>query len=186
MLYYCPSWKKLHIHTYKLSQKIEKAQIQYDLIVAIARGGITIAHILSDFLKLPITTFTISSYKDLKQHKNPEISLKIADRLDNKHILLVDDVSDTGKTFIRGVEYLKELGAKHISTASVYIKPWTKHLPHFYVKKVEDWIVFPYDVRETIEAVSSNMKKGGENPLTMIKELQKIKIPLNYINRYSR
>ena len=37
--------------------------------------------------------------------------------LKNKKILLVDDISDTGKTFIRGIQYIKSLGAENIKTA---------------------------------------------------------------------
>ena len=63
MEYYSVSWKELHNTTYLLTQKIIKDKKKYDLIVGIARGGLTVAHIASDFLRLPVASFTISSYK---------------------------------------------------------------------------------------------------------------------------
>ncbi len=178
------TWKDLHLSSFNLSQQIKKGGNKPDLIVAIARGGITIAHILSDFLRLPVSTFTISSYKDLKQHTIPEIKFKLGESLHNKHILLVDDVSDSGKTFVRGIEYLQELKAKTIQTASLFIKPQTCFVPNFYVKKTKKWIIFPYDMRETVEAVTKIMKREHSSQDTLKVELKKLRIPSVFIEHY--
>ena len=177
MKYLCSNWQELHNLTHTLSEKIEKSKNKYDLIVAVARGGLTISHMLSDFLHLPITTFTVSSYKDFKQTKMSKITLKIGNKLHNKKILLIDDVSDTGKTFIRGIKYLKELGAEEIITASVFIKPWTKFTPDYYVESTDKWIIFPYDLKETI----TDLKKN-----TSAKDLLTIGIPKYFIEKYGR
>ncbi len=184
MNYYSVSWKQLHSTTHDLTEKIQEKGIPLDLIVGIARGGLTIAHIASDFLKLPVASFTISSYKDFKQLEISEIDYHVGGDLKNKHILLIDDVSDTGKTFIRGEKYLVELGAASITTASPYIKPWTKHMPDFYVKEVDEWIVFPYDIRETVEALQTNLLKEGKNPDFIAQQLALIKIPTKFITKY--
>jgi len=184
MKYHSVSWKQLHALTYSLTEKIQKKNNRLDLIVGIARGGLTIAHIASDFLKLPVASFTISSYKDLKQQELTDISYHVGGDLKNKHILLIDDVSDTGKTFIRGIKYLKELGAANIVTASPFIKPWTKYMPNFFVKQINDWIVFPYDMRETVEAIQSNLLKEGKTPDYISTQLSLIKIPKKLIRKY--
>ena len=95
----------------------------------------------------------------------------------------MDDVSDTGKTFIRGEKYLTEMGAASITTASPFIKPWTKFIPDFFVKQVDEWIVFPYDMRETVEAIQSNLLKEGKTPGEVAKQLSLIKIPKIYIKK---
>lgn len=177
MKYFCPGWQKLHNQTHLLSQKIEKSKNKFDLIVAIARGGLTISHMLSDFLHLPITSFTVSSYKDLKQAKMSRITLKLGNKLHNKKILLVDDVSDTGKTFIRGIKYLKELGAEKITTASVYIKPWAKFFPDYYVESTDKWIVFPYDMKETIRDLKKRISPD---------EMIAIGLPKYFVEQYGK
>lgn len=184
MNYFSVSWKQLHSTTHSLTEKILKKGVKLDLIVGIARGGLTIAHIASDFLRLPVASFTISSYKDLKQQKMSDISYHVGGDLKGKHILLIDDVSDTGKTFVRGIKYLADLGAASITTASLYIKPWTNHLPDFYVKSVNEWIVFPYDMRETVEALQTNLLKDGKSTEHISKQLSLIKIPKKYITKY--
>ena len=184
MKYHSVSWEQLHSLIHSLTEKIQKDDKKFDLIVGIARGGLTIAHIASDFLKLPVASFTISSYKDLKQQKLADVSYHVGGDLKNKHILLVDDVSDTGKTFVRGIKYLLDLEAASVTTASPFIKPWTKYMPDFYVKQVDEWIVFPYDMRETVEALQTNLLKDGKSIDHIAKQLAIIKIPKKFITKY--
>jgi len=184
MKYLCLSWTKLHSDIYDLSQEIKKSHVKFNLIVTIARSGLSISHILSDFLKLPITSFTISSYKDLKQDRIPKITLKLGNKLHKKRILLVDDVSDTGKTFIRGIKYLKDLGAEEIVTASLYIKPWTKFLPDFHAKSTDRWIIWPFDMKETIDILKKKYLTQGFSKEKIKKELVKIGLPKKFINLF--
>lgn len=169
------SWSTLHQDIYKLAEKIKKSGGGFDLIVVMARGGLSVAQILSDLLDLPIASFTIKSYKDLKQQETPVVTFKLGNKLDGKKILLVDDVSDSGKTFIRGIEYLKELGAQNIKTASVFIKPSTKYVPDYYEKSVTDWIIFPYEMNETIAVLRKKRLTD--------KQLLSIGLPKYFVNR---
>ncbi len=186
MNYHSVSWKQLHESTHSLAEKIRTDNKKIDLIVGVARGGLTISHIVSDFLQLPVASFTISSYKDLQQQELSDISYHVGGDLQKKHILLIDDVSDTGKTFIRGIEHLKEFGAREITTGSVYIKPWTKYIPNYYAKSVNEWIVFPFDMRDTVEDVSGFMRKDGKTKDEIIQKLKELKISEKYISLYMR
>jgi len=150
------TWQKFYRDCLFLAKKIKKAQEKIDRIIAISRGGLIPSRILSDYLQLPISNIVISSYKNLKQLKEPEI-IEVAEiNLQNQTILIVDEVSDTGKTFLRALRYFKDQKLKKIITASPYIKPKTKFVPDFWLKKIDAWIVFPYDLRETYEAFLKN------------------------------
>ncbi len=178
------SWEKLQDELYTLSQKIEKSKTKPDLIVAIARGGMVSAQVLSDFLHLPVASFTVKSYKDLQQKSEPKITFKLGEKLHNRHILLIDDVSDSGKTFMRGIEYLKELGASHITTAAVYVKPWTSHMPDFYLRSLDEWIIFPYEMRETIESLKTMWVEEGLKKDEIAEKLLNLDFPEELIERY--
>lgn len=176
------SWEDLHTSLFKLAQQIKKSGKKLNLIVAIARGGMTIAQILSDFLTLPVATFTISSYKDMQQNNLSDISYHVGARLDDKDVLLVDDISDTGKTFVRGTQYLKELGANSIITASLFTKPWTKYTPDFFAEEIDRWVVFPFDMKETIDIVNKTMQKEGKTTDQIKAKLKQIGIPQRFID----
>ena len=174
-------WTDLHNDTHDLSLKIA-GKCKLDLLVAIARGGLTIAHIISDSLELPIATFTISSYYDQKQISTPKITLHLGNKLHNKNVLLIDNISDSGKTFFYGIEYLKKRGVKKIITAAPYIKPWTKYVPDYYIKSFTEWIIFPFDIKENVQLITKNLTKEGLKQDEIIKELKRIEIPEAFIN----
>jgi uncharacterized protein len=176
-------WQGLHDRVFKLSEAVEKDN-NFDVIVAVARGGLTISHILSDTLGLPITSFTVSSYRDLKQQENLKVTFKIGNKLENKKILLVDDISDTGTTFIRGINYLHELGATEIKTAALFTKPWTKFVPDYYVEEVDKWIIFPYEGKETVQSLAKKLIKDGKSRTEIKTFLTKLNIHPKYIDKF--
>ncbi len=184
MKYASYSWNKIQQYVYQLSQKVEQSGEKFDLIVGIARGGLTISHILSDFLGLPVASFTINSYKDFKQQKELILSYEVGALLDQKKILLVDDVSDSGKSFVRGVKHLQEMKAKNVKTASLFIKPWTKFKPDFYIKEATAWLIFPYEMKETIDALQKQFKDQDLSDIQIKNQLKKIKLPATWITKF--
>lgn len=158
------TWDNLHALCLKLAASIcNQSQKRPDEIVAIGRGGLSVGLILSDFLRIPICSFTIQSYTDIKKQGVVRITEKLGKNILGKHILLVDDNADSGKTFIRAVDYLKTFHPASITTASVFYKPWSTYRPDFYAKKTKRWILFPHEVTEWIYTFSRSMKKEGKS-----------------------
>lgn len=144
------SWQQLEADCIELAQKMKNIQI--DTIVAISRGGLVAARILSDLLKIPISHITISSYDDLKQSREPEVTEVPSTNFQEKTILIVDEVSDSGETFVRALQFFEDKKIKKSFTLAPYIKQHTKYTPDFYVHSTNNWIIFPYELRETFEA----------------------------------
>lgn len=88
---------------------LEKIKFQdFDLIVAIANNGIIPAAFIQQKLKIPMKIIKIN-YRD--ENNNPTYDDAILLEKDEftikgKRILLVDDVSRTGKTISKAKEYL--------------------------------------------------------------------------------
>jgi hypoxanthine phosphoribosyltransferase len=164
------SWEKLEKDCIKLAKEIEKKH-KMDRIVCISRGGLPWARVLSDLLKLPVVHLAVESYSDLKQVKKPIITESPKDIPKKENWLVVDDISDTGDTLALIVDHLKNYRTKKIYTVTPYIKPKTKFIPDFYTDRIDAWVIFPYEIRETYEAflkmydkksdALSNLKKVG-------------------------
>lgn len=169
MKFYKLSWNKFYKDCLLLAKKIADKKIKIDRIIAISRGGLVPARILSDFLKAPISNVVISSYSNLKQLKEPEIIEVAKINLKNQIVLIVDEVSDTGKTFQRALKYFRTQPVKKILTSSPYIKPKTTYIPDFYLKIIDAWIVFPYDLRETFEAFLKQEKDKNKAKQKLLK-----------------
>lgn len=160
-VHYLPvSWKELHSLTQKLAAAIlthEKTPV--DEIVAIGRGGLSVGLILSDFLKIPIFSFAIQSYSDIKEQGELRITQELGRSIKAKRILLVDDNADSGKTFVRALEYLKSFEPASIVTASIFYKPWSEFRPDYFAKLTKKWILFPHEVTEWVYTFTRKMQE---------------------------
>ena len=162
------TWQDLEKDCIALAKKINSTKI--DEIISISRGGMVVSRILSDILHLPISHIAIESYADLQQQKQPIITQVSPREFKGETILLIDELSDSGKTFERGISYLQELPISKVYTAAPYYKSHTSYIPDFTVRNIDDWIIFPYEIQETKEAF---VKEFGseENAIRKMKEL---------------
>ena len=76
-----------------------------------------------------------------------------AQSIDGKKVLLVDDVSDSGRTLAMVVTLLEGMGAE-VRTAVLYTKPGTVHEPAYTWRRTAQWITFPWSAEPpvTLEA----------------------------------
>lgn len=151
------TWQEYHTLAQKLAATILSDKKPYDEIVAIARGGLTLGHLLSDFLRIPISTITIQSYTDIQTQGNVTITKKIQGSIAGKRVLLVDDVADSGKTIQRAVSYLRHLNPKQVTTVTMFYKPRSVVRPDYFARQTTRWILFPYEPTEMILLITKTM-----------------------------
>ncbi|WP_243666043.1 phosphoribosyltransferase [Vulcanisaeta sp. JCM 16159] len=82
-------------------------------------------------------------------------------------MLVVDDVTDTGKTLAVARDILRFYGAREVRTATLYVKPWSKIKPDYYVGTTDKWILFPWEVGEVIRS-----QVQGSSPESVIRSLR--------------
>lgn len=157
------TWNQYHDLTRKLAAALLSQGKSIDKIVAISRGGLTLGHLMTDFLRIPIATFTIQSYTDIQNQGAVTITEPLKIKIKDNHILLVDDVADSGKTFLRAIKYLKRFRPKDITTVAMFYKPGSSYRPDFYARQTSQWIIFPYELTETILLISQSMEKEGKS-----------------------
>ncbi|HLI45850.1 MAG TPA: phosphoribosyltransferase [Geobacterales bacterium] len=177
--FYVLKWTQLYKDVMKLCFKIKKDNYRPDMLVAIARGGWVIARIVSDILEIDqVTDIHVSFYTDIaKTKKEPVILEDIGKDVSKKRVLVVDDVSDTGESLLKVLEYLKAKHPLEIKTATVYIKPWTKYVPDYYIKEIAKWIIYPYEIKESIRKLWDRWSKEGLSEKEIIERLRNIGLP---------
>lgn len=148
-----------------LSQNIQKASFNPDIIVGVSRGGWTPARVLSDLLENPeIANIKAEFYVGVeKTKKEPMITQSVSVDVESKRVLVVDDVSDTGRSLQVVKEYLLEKGAKELRIATLYSKPWSVTLPDFYQKTTSCWVIFPWERKEAFRKVIERFKEDGRS-----------------------
>jgi len=168
------SWNDYHSLSQKIAATILGSQPRVDEIVAISRGGLTFGHLLSDLLRVPIATITIQSYIDIQTQGEVKITARLQTSIKGKHVLLVDDVSDTGKTLKRAVTYLHRLSPASVATATIFYKPHSVFRPDFFAQQTTKWILFPYEPTEMIILITKQMVAEGKTKAQIQAFLEKL------------
>lgn len=180
-----PSWDEIYDTIIELYEKISQDGFFADVIVGIARGGWVPARILSDFSGNALTAnMKIEFYKSIAEtEKKPRIVQPISVSVENKKILLCDDVADTGESLLVAIDHIKEAGASDVRVASLYMKPWSKYTPNYWVLETDKWIIFPWERKETITKLYMPLK--DEKSIEVIKkELSRTDIEEKYIEKF--
>ncbi|NVM05164.1 MAG: phosphoribosyltransferase, partial [Candidatus Helarchaeota archaeon] len=168
------NWSKIYFQCLELAKKIKTDGFFPDLILGLARGGLIIARLLSDFLKVKeILTLQLESYKTLNQKKSsPKLINDISCSVNNKKILLCDDLVDTGETMVYITNYIKNKGCNNMKVATLHKKPHSKFTPDFYIQEVNAWIIYPWELQEFITA----LQKSKKNITDIEEELSKLEV----------
>ncbi len=155
-------WEEYKKIVEKLAIQIVK-EYKPTVLVGIMRGAAPIIDILSRILKLPIAYIVIQSYSgenlEDKQGKlmfAREIS-SLAEDKDFKKVLLIDDLSDTGLTLNKSIEWLKNYTPtkkyiEDVKTACLWKKKSSSFEPDFCPIKLnsDPWIVQPTEHYEEL------------------------------------
>ncbi|MFE6963721.1 phosphoribosyltransferase [Agromyces sp. NPDC057679] len=124
-----------------------------DVVIAIARGGLLLAGAISYALGTKqCGSINVEFYTDIeKVLPEPIVHPPMLDApaLAGKRVLLVDDVSDSGRTLAKVLDLLTEVGAE-VRTATLYTKSRTILVPDFSYRATDDWIVFPWSSKPPV------------------------------------
>ena len=144
------SFYQINLVARTIAGKFKKDKITH--VIGLARGGLIPATIISYELNVPLLSYAISSYKDttktdkFKVHQFVHFSdLKSLKEVD-PHVLVVDDIFDTGET-MRYIWHKLTLAAIKAKYATLFTKKkHRKFLDHYgHVIPDNKWIVFPWE-----------------------------------------
>jgi len=139
MKYY--SYDNFRIDTNILITKIQS--FNPEAIVAIARGGMTLAQAIAEGLDLrDVQSIRTELYDDTQKRDTLKL-FGSCDFGDKKRILVVDDIADSGETLEAVMKNLKTLHPDIIfKSATLFYKKSSIMEPHFWINEADDWIDF--------------------------------------------
>jgi hypothetical protein len=167
------NWDYIYGLCRDISMDVRRSGYRPDVIVALARGGWFAGRVLCDFLNLnDLTSLKIEHYTGTANASaGPKIRyLFDPESVRNKNVLIVDDISDTGKSMIAAREYIVNHGPADVRTATL------QHLTCSQVKadytgEVLDewaWVVFPWNFLEDMcDLIGQVMSKEGRKIWSM-------------------
>lgn len=118
-----------------------KVREKPDAIVAVVRGGLIPARLLARDLHVKdvyaITVRRVGSERKL--------TVDVVEDISGKHIILVEDMIETGRGLILAKEHLQSKGAI-VKTACLYSMPTSEIVPDFFLKETTTVVHFPWEL----------------------------------------
>lgn len=181
-----PSWNQIYDMLLDLADRVRENGFKPDIIVGISRGGWPPARVLSDLLSIPnVANVRAEFYLGVAETKSePTLTQPISVKIAGKRILIVDEVADTGKSLKMVKEHIVSEGAKEVRTTTVYYKPWSIVKPDYYAKQTSDWIVFPWEIKETIRKIIAKCRETGKPVEEETRKLVGAGIPAQLVKRF--
>jgi hypoxanthine phosphoribosyltransferase len=181
-----PTWNQIYNMLLNIADKIRKTSFKPDMIVGVSRGGWPPARVLSDLLDIPnLVNVRAEFYLNVAETKGePTLTQPISTNITNKKVLIVDEVADTGKSLELVKKHAQEQDAEEVRIATVYYKPWSVVKPDYYEKETSHWIVFPWEVKETIRKIDKKCREKGKSVREETAKLVKAGISSELVKRF--
>ena len=138
------NWEQFDSDVNIIVRKVKDSYFSPKTIVCIATGGLSLGAKLHNLLDKPLTIISAKSYMGFQKGS---ILLNCSYTVPLKSpILLVDEITDTGKTISLVKEHL-ELGGVEVKTVTLFYKEHSSYKPDWYIRKVADktWVKFPWE-----------------------------------------
>ncbi len=125
----------------------KKIDWKFDSIIAIARGGMSLAHLLGEYYDIrEVYSINTIGYEDTTKLASVQV-FNIPELNESKSVLLVDDIVDSGDTLVEVLKVLRQMYPTVIfKTASLFYKKSARIAPDWYVREADKWIEFFWSV----------------------------------------
>jgi hypothetical protein len=139
----------------QLAQDVVDRGFAPDVVVSVARGGLVVGGAVAYALGTKMCgSINVEFYTGVDERLDAPVVLPPAldaPSLDGKRVLVVDDVSDSGRTLALVVDLVRDAGAD-VRSACLYSKPGTVLEPDHVWRRVDGWITFPWSAMPPVRA----------------------------------
>jgi hypothetical protein len=141
------TWPTFGTAARELAQTVHDSGYRPDIVLAIARGGLTVAGAIAYALGIKnCSAINVEFYTGIESRLEMPVllppTLNLVD-IQGARVLVADDVADTGHT----LRLVREVIAQHVAearTVVLYHKPRSVVAPDYAWKQTDRWIDFPW------------------------------------------
>jgi hypothetical protein len=141
------TWAMFGVAIRDLAEAIAATGFRPDLVLTIARGGLTVGGTLAYALGTKnCATINVQYYTGINQRLDlPAMLPPVPDPvgMDDLSVLIADDVADSGQTLAMVTEFCRD-HVREARTSVLYRKPRSIIEPDFVWRETDRWIAFPW------------------------------------------
>lgn len=140
------SFREVHDMVRLVAEDVKSSGYNPTTVIGLARGGWIPARLICDFLGITdLLSLKVEHWLQTGKAKD-EATIRYPLNLDlsGKTLLVVDDITDTGKSLITSTEYLKQLNPSKMRTVTMQYFPNSKFKPNYFSEEVKEWMWFIY------------------------------------------
>jgi hypoxanthine phosphoribosyltransferase len=145
-------WEHVEVLINRLVSQIRGSEVKFDLILSLNRGGLIPGTILSHRLGIRHAVMSIESYSDKRRGSlrgGTCISSSVYPKKKHLNVLIVDDIADSGKSFLFAAKKLAKnrWSAIYYETAALHWKPKSTVRPIYVGEAIhnEVWVNYPWE-----------------------------------------
>ncbi len=169
------SWERFYDLSKSTGKKIIQGGYAPDVIIGLARGGWCFARVLCDFIGVKDLLSVKVEHWGITATPDGEVKIKYPLNVDftGKRVLVVDDISDTGKSLRVATNHVESFKPLEVKTATLLLLNGSTFAPDFFGEELTwRWVVFPWNYVEDMCNLIPNVSSTGSSVL-MIKQRMK-------------
>ncbi len=131
------SWDEFDKEIRALAQEVDYTP---EIIVAVVRGGLVPARLLSTLLNVP----QMRCITMVRNGGERKIMDELHEDITGKKVLVVEDMIESGKSLETAKQYFESKGAQ-VKTACLYTMPISEMAPDYFLREVPEVMKFPWE-----------------------------------------
>jgi len=162
-------WDEYHRQIERLSLAIHESGWHFDSLLCLARGGLRVGDVISRIYDMPLAILAASSYREAAGRSQGVLDIGEYITMTSElsgHLLLVDDLVDSGVTLNRVVVHLRQRypAVAELRSAVIWYKACSSFVPDYYVEYLptNPWIHQPFEVYDAMgpEKLAARLRSG--------------------------
>lgn len=138
------SWERFEALVRILSEQV--AGFEPQIILGIARGGLFPATMMSYILRREMYPIRLTRrLNDTVVRERPTWLVGPPDKVVGRRVLIVDEIADSGHTIAMAAEAVRQMGASHVRSATLFAHTWADPRPDFVALTSDALILNPWD-----------------------------------------
>jgi hypoxanthine phosphoribosyltransferase len=171
------SWSEIEEWTNDVASKMRAEGFRPDAVIGLTRGGWVPARLLCDIMNIKDLYAVKTEHWGITATRdgNAKLAQKLSGDVKGKRVLIMDDITDTGKSLALALDHVRTFGPKSLRSGTLLHITHSLVEPNYYSVEVPaenwTWFIFPWNFNEDIRTLIVNAMGHGRTPQTIKRTL---------------